>query len=55
MVRRKNSPSVYILLSAAGLLLVACSPKVKKATTDAGKAPVVRGPHFITDSIYTQW
>jgi N-acetylmuramoyl-L-alanine amidase len=53
MVRLKNSPSVYILLSAAGLLLAACSPKVKKATTDAGKAPVVRGPHFITDSIYT--
>ena len=53
MVRRKNSPSVYILLSAVGLLLAACSPKVKKATTDAGKAPVVRGPHFITDSIYT--
>jgi len=53
MVRRKNSPSVYILLSAVGLLLAACSPKVKNATTDAGKAPVVRGPHFITDSIYT--
>lgn len=53
MVRRKNSPSVYILLSAAGLLLAACSPKVKKTTTDAGKAPVVRGPHFTTDSIYT--
>jgi len=53
MVRRKNSPSVYILLSAVGLLLAACSPKVKKATTAAGKAPVVRGPHFITDSIYT--
>lgn len=53
MVRRKNSPSVYILLSAAGLLLAACSPKVKKATTDAGKAPIVRGRHFITDSIYT--
>lgn len=56
MVRYKNAPSVYILLSAIGLLLAACSPKVKKAgatAADISKPPVVRGPHFTTDSMYT--
>lgn len=49
MVRRKNYPSVYILLSAVSVLLAACSPKVNKVN----KPAVVRGPHFVTDSIYT--
>lgn len=60
MVRYKNYPSPFILLSAIGLLLASCSHKVIKKggtaiiTTPGGaKVPIVRGPHFITDSIYT--
>ena len=50
MVKYKKHSSVYILLSAIGMLLAACSPKVN--TTGANK-PVIRGPHFTSDSIYT--
>ncbi|MFD2873266.1 N-acetylmuramoyl-L-alanine amidase [Mucilaginibacter ximonensis] len=60
MVRNKKYPSHYIVLSAIALLLAACSHKVTKTgsttivTTPGGfKVPIVRGPHFKTDSIYT--
>ncbi|GAA4099715.1 N-acetylmuramoyl-L-alanine amidase [Mucilaginibacter panaciglaebae] len=54
MVKYKKHSSVYILLSAIGVLMIACSPKVNKGNnTSANKPPVIRGPHFTTDSIYT--
>lgn len=52
MVKYKKHSSVYILLSAIGVLTIACSPKVHKNSSKA-KPPIVRGPHFTTDSIYT--
>ena len=53
MVKYKKHSSVYILLSAICILMVACSPKVNKGNNGTNKQPVIRGPHFTTDSIYT--
>ncbi|WP_255547682.1 N-acetylmuramoyl-L-alanine amidase [Mucilaginibacter sp. dw_454] len=60
MVKHNNYPFTYVLLLAFALFIAACSPKVNKpggttniTTAEGKKIPVVRGPHFSTDSIYT--
>lgn len=57
MVFYKTRPYHTCLLFLVIIFIAACSPKVNPATNkpteDTKKPPVVKGPHFTTDSIYT--
>ncbi|MDB4925458.1 N-acetylmuramoyl-L-alanine amidase [Mucilaginibacter sp.] len=55
MLTYRKPQHLFLLLLFAAILVASCSPKVTNPKPKQGsvKSPIVKGPHFTTDSIYT--